>query len=104
MPEFSNAQILDPRPRCARPRERTQCFSGGGAPKKGSVFSDFYPRDLAQKGRELTSKILTFLVFPRPKLNSKILSFLVSPLPKLTKDVWQPRRPPAEDRIALTPG
>ena len=40
--EFSNPQFSDPRPPSGRPRERTQYFSGGGTPKKGSVFSDFY--------------------------------------------------------------
>ena len=34
--------IFFPRPPYGRPREKAQCFSGGGAPKKVSFFSIFH--------------------------------------------------------------
>ena len=36
--EFSNPQFSSPRPPSGRPRERTQYFSGGAAPKNGHFF------------------------------------------------------------------
>ena len=36
--EFSNPQFSHPRPPYGRPRERTQYFSGGAAPKNGHFF------------------------------------------------------------------
>ena len=41
--------IFFPRPPCGRPREGTQYFSGGGAPKKGLVFFVFHSWDLSKK-------------------------------------------------------